>query len=194
MDTINENAEPLKEDVGVSEDAAERPPAQEEKAFNEDEFLYNYEGPTVDVIHDNRSGSDYVRVYSKNESVEYHYLNQIKYSDLVYVLTDLLKRITELGYRWSSDLSTDFEKYNDDPAIIFKVDKVNDKVYGIIQFPDFKIWFSGTREADEVNRHDSLKPSVLTGLVMQFMFAMARVEEVLGVNQVEYGRKFFKGE
>jgi hypothetical protein len=185
LDTLNENAEPISEPE-KEEDATE------EDEFNEDEFLYNYEGPTVDVIHDNRSGSDYVRVYSKNEAVEYHYLSQIKYSDLIFVLTDLLKRVTDSGYRWASDLTTEYVDYEDEPAIIFKIDKVYDTVYGIIQFPDFKIWFSGTKEPTRENRHDALKASVMSGLIMQFVFSMAQVEEVLGVNQAEYGKKFFK--
>ncbi|GMO29170.1 MAG: hypothetical protein Ta2F_04560 [Termitinemataceae bacterium] len=193
LDTLNENSDSAKQVLVPTESEPEvNADGGVDETFNEDEFLFNYEGPTVDVIHDNRSGSDYVRVYSKNEAVEYHYLNQIKYSDLVFVLTDLLKRITEDGYRWADDLSTDFEKYMDEPAIIYKVDKVYDKVYGMVQFPDFRIWFSGTKEPNGTNRHDALKPSVMQGLIMQFMFALAHVEDVLGINQLEYGKKFFK--
>ncbi|GMO25366.1 MAG: hypothetical protein Ta2B_04930 [Termitinemataceae bacterium] len=190
LDTLNTNA-----DQALKTQQYENPDDTdhgEDSGFNEDEFLFNYEGPTVDVIHDNRSGSDYVRVHSKNESIEYHYLSQIKYGDLVFVLTDLLKRVTDGGYRWADDLTTEFEDYTDEPAIIYKVDKVYDKVFGIIQFPDFRIWFSGTKEAIGNNRHDALKPSVMSGLIMQFMFSMAKVEEVLGINQMEYGKKFFK--
>ncbi|GMO45290.1 MAG: hypothetical protein Ta2G_00080 [Termitinemataceae bacterium] len=181
LDTLNQNAAPAA-------------PAEDENIFNEEEFLDSYEGPTVDVIHDTRSGTDYVRVFSKNETVEYHYLSQIRYSELVFVLTDLLRRITAENYRWADDLTTEFEPYTDEPAIIYRIDKISDKVYGIVQFPEFKIWFSGTKEAAGANRHDALKPTVMQGLMMQFMFAMAKVEEVLGIDQMDYARKFFKSE
>ncbi|GHU39904.1 hypothetical protein FACS1894190_06040 [Spirochaetia bacterium] len=171
----------LKSESGGVVETPEAPSTEEfdKEEFDEEEFLDSYNGPIVDVIHDNRSGSQFVRVYTENEDVEYHYLNQMYYSDLIFVLTDLLKRITDSGYIWASDLEVEYAAIDDDPAIIYKVDKPAEKAFGIVQFPQFRISISGTKTPTEANKYDSSKGNILAGLMMQFVYNMAFVEESL---------------
>jgi hypothetical protein len=166
---------------------------EEDEAFDEEDFWKNYEGPDVQVIYDERSEIDYVIVQTEDEYTEYHYLDHIGYSDLIYVLTDLLKRITNEGYTHASRIMTEY-KHNNEVALIYKIDKVENIAYGIVQFPDFSVFVRAKKEPSADYPFNVSSPNHMMSLVYQFTMALAEVEQRLGVNQLEYTRKFFKKE
>jgi hypothetical protein len=159
--------------------------------FDEADFWENYEGPDVQVIYDERSEIDYVILQTEDEYTEFHYLNHIGYSDLIFVLTDLLKRITNEGYIYASRLMTEY-KHNDEVVLIYKIDKVENTAYGILQFPDFSVTVRAKKEASQDYPFNVSSPNHMMALVYQFTMALAEIEQRLGVNQLEYTRKFFK--
>jgi hypothetical protein len=159
--------------------------------FDEKEFWENYEGPDIKVIYDERSEIDYVIVQTDGEYTEFHYLDHIGYSDLMFVLTDLLKRITNEGYIYASNIMTEYKK-NEEVALIYKIDKTENTAYGIVQFPDFSVFVKAKKEAQPDYPFNVSSPNHMMGLVFQFTMALAEVEEKLGVNQLEYTKKFFK--
>jgi hypothetical protein len=164
-----------------------------EEEFNEEEFWKNYEGPDVTVIYDERSQIDYVIVRSEDEYKEFHYLDHIGYSDLIFVLTDLLKRITNEGYIYASNIGTEYG-HNDEVALIYKIDKVNDTAWGTVQFPDFAVSVQGKKTQSPEYPFNIASPNHMMALVYQFTLALANVEQRLGINQMEYAKKYFKKE
>jgi hypothetical protein len=180
-------------DLPQAEDGTE-PLLQDETSaeeFDEKEFWETYEGPDIKVIYDERSEIDYVIVQTDNEYTEFHYLDHIGYSDLMFVLTDLLKRITNEGYIYASNIMTEYKK-NEEVALIYKIDKIENTAYGIVQFPDFSVFVKAKKEAGPGYPFNVSSPNHIMGLVFQFTLALAEVEERLGVNQLEYTKKFFK--
>jgi hypothetical protein len=171
------------------------PPSAEDETFDGDfdekEFWENYEGPDIKVIYDERSEIDYVIVQTDSEYTEFHYLDHIGYSDLMFVLTDLLRRITNEGYIYASNIMTEYKEY-EEVALIYKIDKIENIAYGIVQFPDFSVFVRAKKEAGPDYPFNVSSPNHMMGLVFQFTMALAEVEERLGVNQLEYTKKFFR--
>jgi hypothetical protein len=161
--------------------------------FDEKEFWENYSGPDVKVIYDERSEIDYVIVQTDAEYTEFHYLDHIGYGDHMFVLTDLLKRITNEGYTHASNIITEYKK-NEEVALIYKIDKTENTAYGMVQFPDFSVFVKAKKEAGPDYPFNVYSPNHIMALVFQFTLALAEVEERLGVNQLEYSKKFFKQE
>lgn len=161
--------------------------------FDEEEFWKNYDGPDVTVIYDERSEVDYVIVQTEAEYAEFHYLNHIGYGDLMFVLTDLLKRITNEGYLHASGIVTEY-KQNREVALIYRIDKADNTAYGIVQFPDFSIFVRAKKDAQAGFPYNVSSPNHMMALVYQFTMALAEVEQRLGVNQMEYTKRFFKNE
>jgi hypothetical protein len=170
------------------------PPLDEEVQageFDEKEFWENYEGPDIKVIYDERSEIDYVIIQTDSEYTEFHYLDHIGYGDLMFVLTDLLKRIMDEGYIYASNITTEYKK-NEEVALIYKIDKIENTAYGIVQFPDFSVFVKAKKEALPGFPFNVSSPNHMMGLVFQFTMALAEVEERLGVKQLDYTKKFFK--
>ncbi|GHT69527.1 hypothetical protein FACS1894110_19150 [Spirochaetia bacterium] len=174
LDTMLESAAPADED------------------FDED-LVLNLDGPEVTVYYNERNETDYVEVRTAEKIEEYHYLNHIKYSDLIFVLSDLLRRITREGYQWSTAPAISYEK-SEEVVLLYRRDLVNDMVYGIVQFPDFKVWLSGVREQDAEHRFNAGNGRDMMTLVFSFASCLAQAEQALGINQLEYTMKFFKQE
>ncbi|MDR1219319.1 MAG: hypothetical protein LBK73_06895 [Treponema sp.] len=166
-------------------------PISDGEEFDEASFWENYDGPDVQVIYDERSEIDYVILQTEDEYTEFHYLNHIGYSDLIFVLTDLLKRITNEGYIYASRLMTEY-KHNDEVVLIYRIDKVENIAYGILQFPDFSVIVRAKKDASPDYPFNVSSPNHMMALVYQFTMALAEIEQHLGVNQLEYTRKFFK--
>ncbi|MDR2343942.1 MAG: hypothetical protein LBD86_05365 [Spirochaetaceae bacterium] len=163
------------------------------EAFDEKAFWENYEGPDIKVIYDERSEIDYVIVQTENEYTEFHYLDHIGYSDLIFVLTDMLKRITNEGYVYAGNINTNYDK-NEEVALIYKINKTENTAYGIVQFPDFSVSVSAKKEALPGYPFNIASPNHMMALVYQFTMALAEVEQRLGIKQMEYTRKFFRQE
>ena len=174
---------------GTDSNAAD--PDNEE--FDEKAFWENYDGPDIKVIYDERSEIDYVIVQTENEYTEFHYLDHIGYSDLIFVLTDMLKRITGEGYIYASNINTSYDK-NEDVALIYRINKTENTAYGIVQFPDFSVSVSAKKEALPGYPFNVASPNHMMALVYQFTMALAEVEQRLGLKQLEYTKKFFRQE
>ena len=174
---------------GTDSNAAD--PDNEE--FDEKAFWENYDGPDIKVIYDERSEIDYVIVQTENEYTEFHYLDHIGYSDLIFVLTDMLKRITGEGYIYASNINTSYDK-NEDVALIYRINKTENTAYGIVQFPDFSVSVSAKKEALPGYPFNVASPNHMMALVYQFTMALAEVEHRLGLKQLEYTKKFFRQE
>jgi hypothetical protein len=182
LDTMLESAVPVE-------------PADEEfddEDFDED-LVLNMDGPEVTVYYNERNEADYVEVRTAEKIEEYHYLNHIKYSDLIFVLSDLLRRITQEGYQWATAPAISYEK-SEEVVLLYQKDLVNDTAYGVVQFPDFKVWMSGVREQDGEHRFNAGRARDMMTLVVSFASCLAQAEETLGINQFEYTMKFFKQE
>jgi hypothetical protein len=145
------------------------------------------------VYYDERTGADYVEIRTPEKIEEYHYLSHIRYSDLIFVLSDLLRRITRDGYQWSSAPEISYEK-NEEVALLYRKDLVNDTVYGIVQFPDFKVSLSGVRKPDAEHRFNAENGRDMMTLVFSFASCLAQAEQTLGIKQLEYTMQFFKQE
>jgi hypothetical protein len=145
------------------------------------------------VYYDERTGADYVEIRTPEKIEEYHYLSHIRYSDLIFVLSDLLRRITRDGYQWASAPEISYEK-NEEVALLYRKDLVNDLVYGIVQFPDFKVSLSGVRKPDEAHRFNAENGRDMMTLVFSFASCLAEAEQTLGIKQLEYTMQFFKQE
>jgi hypothetical protein len=143
------------------------------------------------VYYDERTGADYVEIRTPEKIEEYHYLSHIRYSDLIYVLSDLLRRITRDGYRWSSAPEISYET-NEEVALLYRKDLINDMVYGLVQFPDFKVFLSAVREPDEEHRFNAENGRDMMTLVFAFASCLARAEQTLGIKQLDYTMRFFK--
>jgi hypothetical protein len=143
------------------------------------------------VYYDERTGADYVEIRTSEKIEEYHYLSHIRYSDLIFVLSDLLRRITREGYRWSSAPDISYEK-NEEVALLYRKDLVNDRVYGVVQFPDFKVFLSALREPDGEHRFNAENGRDMMTLVFSFASCLAQAEQTLGIRQLEYTMRFFK--
>jgi hypothetical protein len=192
FDSLVKPAEPEASAAAETEDGTDGGAADDEdEVFDENEFWENYDGPDIEVIYDERSEIDYVIVRTEDEYAEYHYLNHIGYSDLIFVLTDMLKRITEEGYIYASRIATEY-KTNEEVALIYKINRTEDTAYGIVQFPDFSISVRAKKEASEDYPFNAASPNHMMALVYQFTMALAEVEQRLGVKQLEYTKKFFK--
>jgi hypothetical protein len=143
------------------------------------------------VYYDDRNETDYVEIRTAEAVEEYHYLSHIKYSDLIFVLTDLLRRITNDGYQWAKAPAISYET-SDEVVLLYRRDLVNDIVYGIVQFPDFKVWISGVREQDAEHRFNAGSARDMMTLVFTFAACLSQAEQTLGINQLEYTMKYFK--
>ncbi|GHV75128.1 hypothetical protein AGMMS49940_24300 [Spirochaetia bacterium] len=143
------------------------------------------------VYYDDRNETDYVEIRTAEKIEEYHYLSHIKYSDLIFVLSDLLRRITRDGYQWSTAPAISYEK-SEEVVLLYRKDLVNDIVYGIVQFPDFKVGISGLRVRDAQHRFNAGSAQDMMTLVFSFAACLAQAEQTLGINQLEYTMKFFK--
>ncbi|MDR1248365.1 MAG: hypothetical protein LBK63_03585 [Treponema sp.] len=143
------------------------------------------------VYYDERNGTDYVEIRTPEKIEEYHYLSHIRYSDLIYVLSDLLRRITSDGYQWATAPQISYEK-NEEVALLYRKDLVEDVVYGIVQFPDFKVSLSGVRKPDAEHRFNAENGRDMMALVFSFASCLAQAEQTLGIKQLEYTMRFFK--
>jgi hypothetical protein len=177
LDTLLESAVPAEEDA-------------DNEDFDED-LILNLDGPEVTVYYDNRNEADYVEVRTTEKIEEYHYLNHLRYSDLIFVLSDLLRRITRDGYQWSTAPAISYEK-SEEVVLLYRKDLVNDMVYGIVQFPEFKVALSGIRYQDAEHRFNAANGRDMMTLVFTFASCLAQAEQALGINQFEYTMKFFK--
>ncbi|GHU80806.1 hypothetical protein FACS189468_1610 [Spirochaetia bacterium] len=162
----------------------------EDEDFDED-LVLTLDGSEVTVYYDKRSEVDYVEVRSAEKIEEYHYLSHIKYSDLIFVLSDLLRRITRDGYQWSAAPAISYDK-SEEVVLLYRKDLVNDVVYGIVQFPDFKVALSAVRKRDAEHRFNAENGRDMMNLVFSFSSCLAQAEQTLGINQFEYTMKFFK--
>ncbi|MFP3043823.1 hypothetical protein LQZ19_18580 [Treponema primitia] len=172
LDTILESASPADED------------------FDDEDLVMDID-PEMTVYYDDRNEADYVEIRTAEKIEEYHYLSHIKYSDLIFVLSDLLRRITQDGYQWSSIPAISYEK-SEEIVLLYRKDLVNDIVYGIVQFPDFKVWLSGIREQDAEHRFNAGSGRDMMTLVFSFASCLAQAERELGIKQLDYTMKFFK--
>jgi hypothetical protein len=143
------------------------------------------------VYYDERTGADYIEIRTPEKIEEYHYLSRIRYSDLIYVLSDLLRRITRDGYRWSTAPEISYEK-NEEVALLYRKDLLTDMVFGIVQFPDFKVFLSAVRERDEEHRFNAENGRDMMTLVFSFASCLAQAEQTLGIKQLDYTMQFFK--
>jgi hypothetical protein len=143
------------------------------------------------VYYDERNGTDYVEIRTPEKIEEYHYLSHIRYSDLIYVLSDLLRRITGDGYQWATAPEISYEK-NEEVALLYRRDLVEDMVYGIVQFPDFKVSLSALRKPDVAHRFNAENGRDMMALVFSFASCLAQAEQTLGIKQLEYTMRFFK--
>jgi hypothetical protein len=143
------------------------------------------------VYYDERNGTDYVEIRTPEKIEEYHYLSHIRYSDLIYVLSDLLRRITGDGYQWATAPEISYEK-NEEVALLYRKDLVEDMVYGIVQFPDFKVSLSAVRRPDAEHRFNAENGRDMMALVFSFASCLAQAEQTLGIKQLEYTMRFFK--
>jgi hypothetical protein len=134
-----------------------------------------------------------VEIRTAEKIEEYHYLSHIRYSDLIFVLSDLLRRITRDGYQWACIPEISYEK-NEEVALLYRKDLVNDIVYGIVQFPDFKVFLSALREPDGEHRFNAENGRDMMTLVFAFASCLAQAEQTLGIKQLEYTMQFFKQE
>jgi hypothetical protein len=169
-------------------------PADEESDEDFDEALImNLDGPEITVFYNERNEADYVEVRTAEKIEEYHYLNHIKYSDLIFVLSDLLRRITQDGFQWATAPAISYEK-NEEVVLLYQKDLVNDMVYVTVQFPDFKVWMSGVREQDREHQLNAGSARDMINLVVLFSSCLAQAEQTLSIDRFEYGMKFFKPE
>jgi hypothetical protein len=186
LDTLQDLATPVPETAeGEDEDEGY-------EDFDEDAIL-DFEGPEITIFYNERNEADYIEVKTAEKIEEYHYLSHIKYSDLIFVLSDLLRRITREGYQWSKVPAVSYEK-SDEVVLLYRKDLLNDMVYGIVQFPDFKIWLSALRQQDREHRYNAGSGRDMMILVYAFAQCLSQAEQTLGISQVEYTMKFFKKE
>jgi hypothetical protein len=182
-----------------TDSAAEKTPstggAADEEEFDEEEFEKNYSGPNIGVIYDERSKSGYFVIDTDEQYKEYHYLEQIRYDDLLFVLTDTLSRLTKDGYRWSSspELEVFTEKLPEsEVAFIYEIDKKQNVVNARVQFPDFKISVSAVKTRDNRHRYDASSGRDMFQLINTFAYRINEVESVLGMDNIEYTMRFFR--
>jgi hypothetical protein len=175
----------------ISDDMASYGDSSENPAEDPEED--DPEVPDITVVYNTRNETDYVEIRTAEKIEEYHYLSHIKYSDLIFVLSDLLRRITQDGFQWSTLPAISYEK-NEEVALLYRKDLVNDRVYGIVQFPDFRVWISGARKQDLAHRFNAGSGRDMMTLVFSFAQCLAQAEQTLGINQLEYTMKFFKPE
>jgi len=168
-----------------------RPIIEGENPEDDDDYWEEYHGPIVDVLHDNRTNSDYIRIEVPGVSItEYHYLKNINYTDLVFVLTDLLRRITGNGYRYCGEIITTYEA-NDEVAIIYFEDLVNKTASGSLRFPEFSMGITGSKTPSPAHRNDIGSASTLQSMIIKFIMALSQVEMTKGYS-MEYLMRFFK--
>jgi hypothetical protein len=179
------NAGNADEAVGDSIVDLDEEPAEEDTEAPEE--------PDITVVYNSRNETDYVEIRTAEAIEEYHYLSHIKYSDLIFVLSDLLRRITQDGFQWSTLPAISYEK-NEEVALLYRKDLVHDRVYGIVQFPDFKVSLTGARKQDAQHRFNAGSGRDMMLLVFSFAQCLAQAEQTLGINQLEYTMKFFKKE
>ncbi|GHU89822.1 hypothetical protein FACS189476_09260 [Spirochaetia bacterium] len=169
------------------------PAVPTDEEFDDEALILNLDGPEVTVFYNERNEADYVEVRTAEKIEEYHYLSHIKYSDLIFVLSDLLRRITQDGYQWATAPVISYEP-NEEVVLLYQKDLVNDMVYGAVQFPDFKVWMNGTRQPDAEHRLNAGSARDMMTLVVAFASCLAQAEQALGINQFDYTMKFFQQE
>ncbi|WP_041610961.1 hypothetical protein [Treponema primitia] len=189
LDTIQELATPIPETLKNEAEAEE----YEDFDDFDEETILDFEGPEITIFYNERNEADYIEVKTDEKIEEYHYLSHIKYSDLIFVLSDLLRRITREGYQWARAPAISYEK-SDEIVLLYRKDLVNDMVYGIVQFPDFKVWLSAIRQQDREHRYNAGSGRDMLMLVYAFAQCLAQAEQTLGISQVEYTMRFFKPE
>jgi hypothetical protein len=181
--------------VGGNEPAGGEPPllSADAEAAGEDLEALSPEDLDLEmtVYYDERTGADYVEIRTSEKIEEYHYLSHIRYSDLIFVLSDLLRRITRDGYQWAGAPEISYEK-NEEVALLYRKDLLNDMVYGVVQFPDFKVFLSALRKPDEKHRFNAENGRDMMALVFSFASCLAQAEQTLGIKQLEYTMRFFK--
>jgi hypothetical protein len=187
LDTLMESAVPVTVPGAVPGDEGAASPEDDE------DLVLTLDGPEVTVYYDKRSEVDYVEVRTAEKIEEYHYLSHIKYSDLIFVLSDLLRRITRDGYQWSAAPVLSYEK-SEEVVLLYRKDLVNDVVYGIVQFPDFKISLSAVRKQDAEHRFNAENGRDMMNLVFSFSSCLKQAEQTLGIKQFEYTMQLFKPE
>jgi hypothetical protein len=193
LDTLSKPADKTAGEDAIPAETAQDAANPDSEEFDEKAFWEDYDGPDIKVIYDERSEIDYVIVQTENEYTEFHYLDHIGYSDLIFVLTDMLKRITGEGYVYASNINTSYDK-NEEVALVYKINKIENTAYGIVQFPDFSVSVSAKKESTPGYPFNVASPNHMMALVYQFTMALAEVEQRLGVKQLEYTKKFFKRE
>jgi hypothetical protein len=202
LDDIIRNLEPvpaLEAAPSAGEAPAGESPGEEAAAedahggenFDEEAYWEQYQGPLVSILHDNRTDSDYIRIEVPGVSItEHHYLKNIKYTDLVFVLTDLLKRITDSGYRYCGEITTTYAP-NAETAIVYFEDLVNQTASGGIHFPDFSMSIAGSKNFSPGYHNDISNATTLMSMIMKFILALSQVELSYGYS-IEYLLQYFK--
>jgi hypothetical protein len=194
-----ESEEPVGENQADAEPAGEAVPSVDadpesggtEDGEDWDALPLEDSGIEMTVYYDERTGTDYVEIRTADKIEEYHYLSHIRYSDLIFVLSDLLRRITREGYQWAKAPAISYEK-NEEVALVYRRDLVEDIVYGIVQFPDFKVLLSALREPDEEHPFNAENGRDMMTLVFAFASCLAQAEQTLGIKQLEYTMQFFR--
>jgi hypothetical protein len=191
-------AEPENPEDPATQTRIEEPADEDTPALSGDDEAEDLEAlPPEDldlemtVYYDERNGTDYVEIRTPEKIEEYHYLSHIRYSDLIYVLSDLLRRITGDGYQWATAPEISYEK-NEEVALLYRRDLVEDMVYGIVQFPDFNVSLSAVRKPDAEHRFNAENGRDMMALVFSFASCLAQAEQTLGIKQLEYTMRFFK--
>jgi hypothetical protein len=188
---------PQAEDADSLGDALSRPGAAVDEEgdaddFDPDTFEDDYDGPDISVMYDKRSEIDYIIVEDAESYTEYHYIDRIKYSDLLFVLTDLFKRINNEGYTWSAAPETAYGGFPE-VVLMYKRDKVQNMAYGIVQFPDFKISVEGAAVQDNVHTYNVADPQQMLNMIILFTRTLASVSATLNVESINaYMLRYFK--
>jgi hypothetical protein len=151
-----------------------------EEDFDEEEFLNTYSGPITEILYDQRSESEYIRVIVPNVSVsERHYLADLTYFKLILVLTDMLHRITNEGYIYSSDILTTYEK-NEEIAIVYFEDLITNTASGEVRFPEVTMKITGGKTSSSIYRYDISNATNLSTLILRFVMSLSEIERTLG--------------
>jgi hypothetical protein len=151
-----------------------------EDDFNEEEFLDTYSGPITEILFDQRSESEYIRVIIPNVSIsERHYLADLTYFKLILALTDMLNRITNEGYIYSSDILTTYEK-NEEIAIVYFEDIITNTASGEVRFPEVTMKVVGGKTPSPLHYYDISNATNLSTLILRFVMSLSEIERTLG--------------
>jgi hypothetical protein len=185
IDDIAKTATPLNEAAFADEDAADA----DNTEFDENEFFKNFTGPEFTVVSDSRSKTQYIVSKTESETTEYHDLKDIEYGNLIYVLTDLFRKIREDGFVYASEFVLEYGEYPY-PTLVYKKPNDGTIAYGILQFPQFQIAISGTKTLDSTHPNNIRSANILQSMMFKFIFLLAEVEETTGTRDNDL-LKFF---